>query len=896
VLLKFFGLTRKPSSWLPRRLWVSLLEPRRLALFEACLIGIVSGLAAVLLKQGVGTLGGWRVQQWEGIPPWVKLPLFGLVGGLVAGWAIDRFAPQATGSGVSHVKAELESPQGARQANASLNLRLATIKLIGTILVAGSGLTLGRQGPTVHVGAALAASLSRWIPTSPTFRRQAIAAGAAAGLSAGFNAPIAGVLFVVEELLHDVSGLTLGTAILASFVGSVVSRLLGGSNWDLNLEQTVSQAHFSALDIPFLFLLGLLTGVLSGWFNRGIVTSVNLHRRLPFGLPGRIALAGLISGIAIAFLPVQFRDNTGLREFLITGQGSISLIAIALVVKFVLTLVAYGSGASGGLFAPTLILGSALGSLVGQCSSMLFGIGDPTTFALAGMGAFFGAVAKVPITAIVIVFEITTDFNLVLPLMIVSVLAYLVAEQVSSGSLYDRLLALRGWQGERQTTENQVLSEMVAVQVMQRKVETLDSQMTLKDVLAAFARSTHRGFPVVENAKLVGIVTQADLTNISKRQLPENTPLEQLMTPQPVTVRPEDSLVRVLYLLDRHNISRLPVVEGRRLVGIVTRSDIIQAESRQLTGQHDAFDKLEPSYPVYLTRDPAVGQGRLLVPVANPQTAPLLLRFAASIAKTYNYELECLQVVSVPAHRTPSETPVRTTASRRLLKIAARVGRKCKVPVHTQVRVAHDVATTVLETIRERHIDKLVMGWQGGIGGGFGQVGDRLLREAPCEVVLVKWGSFTHFEARASKLVRLDRWLIPISGGANALAGLQLLPSLVSLGDRPMVRLCQVFPPSPNSPNTELLDRTAEILNSQIDCPVFAFPTYGLSVADAIVDIARSNDYDAILVGASCRSLLHKALQGNIPRSIARHCDCTVILVRSEDVVGDEGELKNRQS
>ncbi|MGC9502939.1 chloride channel protein [Baaleninema sp.] len=890
-LKQYSEIARLAKNLFPRRFWISLLDPRRVALLEACLIGLVSGLAAVLLKQGIGLLGGLRVQQTEGFPLWLKLPLFGAMGGLLAGSLIAAFAPQATGSGVSHVKAELSSPQLNHQAF-TLNLRLAAVKLLSTILVAGSGLALGRQGPTVHVGAALAAAMSRWIPTSPTYRRQTIAAGAAAGLAAGFNAPIAGMLFVVEELLHDVSSLTLGTAILASFVGAVVSRILGGSHWDLNLKPTSSLAQFSTWDIPFLLLLGIVTGVLSGWFNRGIFASLELHRRLPFPLPFRIALAGLISGIAIASLPAPFRDSTGLREFLSTGEAEIEIVAIALVVKFVLTLLAYGSGASGGLFAPTLVLGSALGRLVGLCTDALFGIGDPTTYALAGMGAFFGAVAKVPITAIVIVFEMTTDFNLVLPLMVVSVTAYVVAEQVSSGSLYDRLLEMRGWEMPTASVEGQVLSELVAAQVMQRKVETLDSHMMLKDVLNAFARSNHRGFPVVDGQRLVGIITQADLTNLSTRQLPDTTPLEKLMTPKPAVVRPEDTLTQVLYLLERHKVSRLPVVDGRRLVGIITRSDIIQAESKKLTGQGDEFRKVEPSYPVYLTRDPAVGQGRLLVPLSNPNTAPLLLQFAAAIAKANRYELECLQVLAVPPHRSPAETPVRTTSSRRLLKTAARIGRQWEVPVHTQVRVGHDVAAAVLETIQERHIDKVVMGWKGGThtpGRVFGDVSDTLLHQASCEVILVKWGKYSPLLQSRSTLPPLDRWLVSVGGGVNASAGLELLPALVSLAEHPTIRLTQVFPPKPKKPDTRFLDATAQRLDRQLKGRVFALPSFGLSVADAVVELARSHEYDAVLIGASRRSLLYRTFQGSIPREIARRCDCTVVLVRAAADDKEEG-------
>lgn len=175
-----------------------LLRPqRRLAIFEACLIGLVSALGAVLLKSGVGWLGAWRVQTSLLLPAWFVLPGIGLTCGLLAGWLVERVAPETSGSGIPQVKAVLANVPIA------LDLRVALVKLVGGILALGSGLALGREGPTVQLSAALASQLSRWFPTSPDHRRQLIAAGAGAGLAAAFNTPIAGVLFVVEELLQD---------------------------------------------------------------------------------------------------------------------------------------------------------------------------------------------------------------------------------------------------------------------------------------------------------------------------------------------------------------------------------------------------------------------------------------------------------------------------------------------------------------------------------------------------------------------------------------------------------------------------------------------------------------------------------------------------------------------
>ncbi|NET11149.1 MAG: ClC family H(+)/Cl(-) exchange transporter [Symploca sp. SIO2B6] len=417
------------------------LRPKQFAIVEACGIGVVSGLAAVFLKGGASWLANQRIALASHDGMVWTLPLVGLVGGWLVGLLVERVAPSAAGSGIPQVKTALA------KGSVVLNLRVAIAKLLSVILVMGSGFNLGRQGPTVHIGVALAAQLDNWMPTSPEYRRQLLSAGAAAGLAAGFNAPIAGILFVVEELIQDFSGLTLGTAILASFTGAVVARLLGDNGLSLNAIMAESHANFSLQDVPFFLLLGALAGILGTVFSRGIFASTVFNRRfLKQGLAWKIGLAGVVAGLVTMLLPQPYWDNIGLPEFVSQGLVPWHFALIGFVAKFLLTLIAAGSGAPGGIFAPALILGSSLGFVIGTLAHQLQvvmgvplglnpGIGSPVTFALAGMGAFFSAVTKGPITAIVIVFEMTTDFNLVLPLMISSVVSYLTADLLYSGSI-----------------------------------------------------------------------------------------------------------------------------------------------------------------------------------------------------------------------------------------------------------------------------------------------------------------------------------------------------------------------------------------------------------------------------------------------------------------------------
>ncbi|MBC7971690.1 MAG: chloride channel protein [Verrucomicrobia bacterium] len=867
-----------------------LLTPKRLAILEAILIGLVAALAAVLLKESIHWLGGWRLKEALTLPVWLLIPTLGLGGGLLVGLLVERTAPEAFGSGVPQVKAALAYVPIA------LNLRVAVVKLVSTTLALGSGFALGREGPTIQIGAALAAQLSRWLPASPEHQRQLIAAGAAAGLAASFDAPIAGVMFVIEELLQDFSHLTLGTAILASFIGGVTARVLAGPNLHLGVNPLSYHASFSLLEIPFFLVLGVLTGVMSTVFNHGILYSIRWSRRtLRMSPMWRIGLAGLVSGAAIALLPVPFRDSYTLEVFLTSGQADWRMAVFAFVVQFGLTMIACGVEVPGGLFVPSMILGASLGHLVGLAHSAVLG-GEPVLYALTGMGAFLGASARVPITAIVIVFEITTNFDLVLPLMISAVTAYLVAERLFPGSIYTHLLALKGIHIEPAVVQDGLWARLTAADVMQQKVETLSSQMTLDEVMQAFSRSHHRGFPVVDDCRLVGIVTLTDLDKVAQRQLPGTAVLKDVMTPQPITVSPPDTLSHVLYLLSRYKLSRLPVTDHRKLVGIITRSDILRVESDQLRGSDRLGSRAEPSYVVYQTRAPATGRGRLLLPLSNPQTANRMLKLAFAIAQERHYEVECLQVILVPRHSSPAEVAVNTTLSRRLLKQAVRQGNARGILVHTQIRAAQSIEKAILETIADRHIDLLLMGWKGKTstpGRIFGDVVDTMIRQASCDVVLVKlvegFGAAplnavdptaAPPSADGTHVVGLNRWLVPIAGGPNSQHALKLLPALVTLSQKPEIRLCQVFPHSEAAFNQDLLEEDASFLRQQLQTSVMTLPVCASSVSEAVVDMAQKDQCDVIVVGASREGLLQQAIQGNIPETIARDCDCTVILVR----------------
>ena len=660
--------------------------------------------------------------------------------------------------------------------------------------------------------------------------------------------------------------------------------MLGGQG--LNLVMSAPTVNLSIYDLPFLAILGMLAGVLGAMFGRGIFASLSFFRQFKgLGLPGRIGLAGLITGIVGTFLPIAAADNTGLQEFLVTGSVGWQLVAIAFVTKFLLTLLAYGSGAAGGIFAPSLVLGAALGCLVSFMAQGVYtgfgawpmpeALGSTTTYALTGMGAFFSAVTRVPITAIVIVFEMTADFNLVLPLMIGSGIAYLIADKASSGSIYNRLLATQGIHLEPTPQANNPWAHLKAADLMQRRVETLSNQMKLPEVVQAFSRSHHRGFPVLDDGKLVGIITQSDLGEVTAQRLDPRCTLNDIMTPHPVTVSPEASLPHVLHLLNRLKVSRLPVTEGSKLVGIITRADIIRAESDQVSGElKELGPQAQPSYVVYQQRGPATGQGRMLVPIADPKSAEYLVNMAAAVARNFNYELECIHVLQVARSTSPAETRVDLTTIEPLRQVVNQFAETSNIPIHFQVRVAHEIGRTLLEVIKERHIDLVLTGWYGQTltpGRVIGGAVDTLVRQAPCQVIVVRPG----------RNLTLNRWLIPTAGGPNAQIAQELLPGLLTLGPTPEVRLCSVCHPVEGKCLTPYhLSELAAGLESTLHRPVHTHVVNHESVSEAIVGLARKYWSDVILMGASRENLMSQVLRGNIPLEIAQKTDITIILLR----------------
>lgn len=412
----------------------------RLALL-ALLVGVLAGL--------VGAAFRWSLEQGDalrlallarvaGVPlaqAAVVLGVAALAGG--AAGLVRRFSPVASGSGIPHVEAVLAGQ--AQPARA----RMIPVKFLGGLMAIGGGLALGREGPSVQMGASAGHLVGRRFGLGWPDRRALIAAGAGAGLATAFNAPGAGAIFVLEELIGRFEP-RIGVVALGSSVGAiVVARAMLGDAPDFAVAPL---APGTAAEQPLFLLLGLVVGVLAVLYNRGIMAALSVTGRLRVPVEWRAAGIGAVVGAVACVAPPVVGGGGGLTQAALDGHGTLMAIPALFALRFLLGAFSYAAGTPGGLFAPMLALGALAGLGFGQVAAAVApGLSvPPQAFALVGMGAFFAGVVRAPLTGIVLVKEMTGSVSLLLPLLAGCFAAMLVAELFREPPVYTALRR-RSW-------------------------------------------------------------------------------------------------------------------------------------------------------------------------------------------------------------------------------------------------------------------------------------------------------------------------------------------------------------------------------------------------------------------------------------------------------------------
>lgn len=541
---------------------------------QAILVGLISGMLVVGFKVSINSLF-WTIQKFlSAFPTWQKALIFPLIttlGGLISGFLVFKFAPETKGSGIPYVKMTM-----ARMGNMT-RIRSIVVKFFAGVAGIGTGLSLGREGPSVQLGAGAGALVGRLFKMSGTNQDKLIAAGAGSAIGATFNAPIAGTIFVLEELVQKFTPALLFPVLVATVSAASLARHFLGSNPSFDLPKL--QGGITLENIPVCIILGLVAGLLGVLFSKVIFFNNKLFDKMS-KIPNyfKPAIAGLAVGLIGLVIPYVLGSGNFSVDLLLQHKFSLGLVLIIFIAKFFVTPFCFGSGAAGGIFLPMLMLGSFLGYIVSTvCNSFGFHT-DPIVIAILGMGAFLSAVARTPITAVVMVFEMTGGYSHILPIMLSAAIADLVAEKLNQKPIYASLIVQNSKFGDAK-----ILSELKVQDYMYRDVKTLTPTMTILEASKKIAEYKYKVYPVInEIGKILGVVTRYDVEDAIFQGNPTTMTLNKIMNPSPVVISANKDLYVAYFRLHTNNIDKLPVIDRRkRLCGIISREDIHNAIDKQ---------------------------------------------------------------------------------------------------------------------------------------------------------------------------------------------------------------------------------------------------------------------------------------------------------------------------
>jgi CIC family chloride channel protein len=575
------------SSWFS--LWATVqkrvaLNDRKRLFALTVVIGGVCGLAAVAFHVAVNVVtrfavdraGAARGSSW--IPWTVAVPT---IGGLLAGCLLQYVVPNARGSGVPQVKTAFALVGGR------LRLRDSIGKFLISTLQIGTGSSLGVEGPTVQICGGIASTFGRVLRVSAPNLRRLVPVGAAAGIAAAFNAPIAAVTFTIEEIVGNLDQTLLSGVIVAAALAAVVERSVMGARPMFDLPQGYGLEHASSLLL--YAVLGLVSAGLSIAFSESLL-ALRLRFRTLARIPvwGRPAIGGLVTGLlavaALGLLKTGGITGGGYATLddALWGRLSVKVLVPLCAMKLVSTVFSYASGGAGGIFAPSLFVGGMAGGAIGALDVALFHHSPDSVgaFALVGMGAVFAGVIRAPITSVLIIIEMTNGYSLILPLMIANMSAYALARHLRPTPIYEALLEQDGihLQARRPPESRDGITSLAQMPLDERTYSTFSPGVLAGELLESL-NGRQEVFPVVSEGRLVGIITVEDLAALaSEQEMFEGLVNAADVMRPPLALKPEDDLHAALEAMLSEGVRELPVVDaGGRLIGLVDETAIAHA-------------------------------------------------------------------------------------------------------------------------------------------------------------------------------------------------------------------------------------------------------------------------------------------------------------------------------
>ncbi len=581
---------------LPARL-VKLVEDLRrkedrLALLLSLVIGALVGLvvvAFILLTGRLATLmfppggSGWRR---------ILIPV---LGSLVTGYLLFRYFPLARGSGIPQTRAALFIHDGR------ISLRSVAGKFVCCCVALASGIPLGREGPAIYIGSGLASAIARRLGLSRAQVRSLVPVGGAAALSAAFNTPIAAVLFSLEEIMGDLHAPVLGSVVLASATAWMVLHLVLG---DTPLFHVPGFHLVSAAELGAYVVLGIVGGLCSVAFVKLLLSLRARFARLPTAsLWIQPVAGGLTVGVFGYFAPQVLGVGYDQIERVLNGDVVLRTVAVLALLKIIATSVAYASGNAGGVFGPTVFIGSMVGASVGAVAHRLFpeSTAGPGAYALVGMGTAFAGVIRAPLTSVIMIFELTRDYTIIAPLMIANLIAFYISKKLQKKPIYEALVQQDGL--HLPTRAVPTPAKLLLVSAASREApQSLNPEMTIAEAEEHIRDSVLESWPVADDLGLVGLVrtrhiaaavkqgrldmTIARLMQIARRSdIDGAVDLPHVHNDQPLSralARMKDNGHKVLPVVSRAN--------GRIMLGIITFADILEAYGVERSDELDYRD------------------------------------------------------------------------------------------------------------------------------------------------------------------------------------------------------------------------------------------------------------------------------------------------------------------
>ena len=548
-------------------------------LILAALLGFLAGFASTFFR--------WMIELFEsifsakgfslaGIPPQAYpflLPFMPMVGGCLIGLICKYFPNAVKENGVHKVMYAVALNDG------KVRKRTIASCAVTSSITIGSGGSAGREGPTVQIGAAVGSTIGQLLHLSTERMRVLVGCGAAAGIAASFNAPLAGVLFALEIILGDFTIHTFSPINIASVIGTVTGRALEGNEVTFNVP-VHELVH--PTEIIFYLALGMLCGIVARLFTFMYFYVQQVFEE-KFSMPDlyKPAIGGLIVGIISIFIPQILGNGYDVMEQALTGQMFWGLAFLLVFMKIMCTSITLGSGGMGGIFAPSLFIGAMLGTAFGSSVHFVFPTlsASAETYAVVGMGAVAGAVMQAPLTNILMLFELTNDYTLILPIMATCIAASYTYQRFTKQSIYMQHLLNKGI-NIRHGREASIMNSIKVRDVMSTEVTTIAQEMPFRKILEAISYSKNFYFPVLDNkGDMTGILSFSDIREvIFEEQLGDLLVAGELANPKVISLTPQQNLNEAMEIFSQLDVDQLPVVRSEdklKVIGMLTRSEMM---------------------------------------------------------------------------------------------------------------------------------------------------------------------------------------------------------------------------------------------------------------------------------------------------------------------------------